>query len=116
VALHWGSPSTSKIRSPPFAKYDAILHASVVFPTPPLLLKKQSVFMGKSIAIEAGAEQRGYPIFLITASPNPEHFTFVTPASPSAFISRSKSYVTVLAEIAPSMPLMIRSAASFQPM
>ena len=46
---------------------------------------------------------------LMTASPNSEHLSFVAPS-----IMRWKSYVTVLAEMAPSMPLMIRSAASFQ--
>lgn len=32
-----------------------------------------------------------YPMCLITASANSEHFTFLTVVSPSAFISRSKS-------------------------
>src|ERR1017187_8666759 len=45
------------------------------------------------------------------ASPKPLHFTSVAPS-----IWRAKSYVTVLAAIAPSMPLRTRSAASFQPM
>src|ERR1700737_3615260 len=49
------------------------------------------------------------------ASPNSEHFTSLTPFSPSAVINRAKSYVTVRAPMAPSMPLTIRSAASSQP-
>lgn len=66
--------------------------------------------------VDAFRIDAGQFMCLITASPNSEHLTLVTPGSPSAFMRRSKSYVTVLAEIAPSMPLMIRSAASVQPM
>ena len=47
---------------------------------------------------------------LMIALPNSEHFSFVAPS-----IMRWKSYVTVLAPIAPSRPLMIKSAASPQP-
>ena len=55
-------------------------------------------------------------MWLITASANSLHFTFFTLVSPSAFMRRSKSYVTVFAEIAASMLRMIRSAASTHPM
>ena len=50
-------------------------------------------------------------IFAITAFANSLHLTSLAPS-----IKRAKSYVTVRAVMAPSMPLMIRSAASVQPM
>src|SRR5664279_756213 len=42
VVLHWGSQSTNRTRlRSSSAKCAATLHVNVVFPTPPLLLKKQ---------------------------------------------------------------------------
>ena len=51
-----------------------------------------------------------YYICLMIACAKPEQLTQVAPS-----IRRSKSYVTVLASIAPSTPLIIKSAASTQP-
>lgn len=90
------------------------------------------VFVRRSAAQEAGKSVPGRPrsrrapglrryansplealnyIFPITALANSLHFTSFAPS-----MRRAKSYVTVLPPIAPSIPLMIRSAASVQPM
>ena len=80
-------------------------------------LGRRTLFYGAPISaniLTLLAALPGAHIFPITASPNSEHlsnFAFV----PSASISRCKSYVTVFAVIAPSMPLRIASAASVQP-
>src|SRR5512133_652689 len=62
------------------------------------------------LAFALSAQSRLY-ICSIILSPNTEHLISVAPS-----MSRAKSYVTRFEPMAPSMPLIIRSAASVQPM
>gem|GEM_PF-5203748 len=80
-------------------------------------VRRPGSFEGGLCSMVAGGNCRGdyQPMWAIIASANSEHFTFFASVSPSAFIRRSKSYVTVRAVIAPFMPLIMRSAAAIQP-